>query len=98
MKEEALQSFIEEISQCLINPVKVSQLLFSDRCINEDTLDKMETMEGTLDEKKTTLLSAIYTAISSDCKKLATVLFKFEEARLLSEKFISEYSKNFTHY
>ena len=98
MKEEAL---IREISQSQINPVKVSQLLFSDRCINEDTLDKMESLKGTPDEKKTTLLSAIHTAVSLDCKKLkvlATVLSKFEETRLLSEKIISEYSKNFTHY
>ena len=96
MKEEALQSFIEEISQCLINPVKVSQLLFSERCINEETLDKMESLQGLVDEKKTTLLSAIHAAISSDHKKLivlATVLSKFEETKMLSERIISEYSK-----
>ena len=101
MKKDTLQSFIEEISQCLINPVKVSQLLFTERCINEETLDKIESLKGSPDEKKTTLLSAIHTTISSDCKKLkvlATVLSKFEETRILSEKFISEYSKNFTHY
>ena len=101
MKEDTLQSFIREISQCLINPVKVSQLLFSEKCISEETLDKMESLKGSPDEKKTTLLSAIHTAISSDCKKLkvlATVLSKFEETRLLSETFISEYSKSFTHY
>ena len=96
MKEEALQSFIEEISQCLINPVKVSQLLFSERCINEETLDKMESLEGSIDEKKTTLLSAIHTATSLDHKKLkvlATVLSKFEETKMLSERIISEYGK-----
>ena len=86
----------DTLSQSLINPVKMSQLLFSERCINEDTLDKMETMEGILDEKKTTLLSAIHTAISSDHKKLkelATVLSKFEETKILSEIIISEYSE-----
>ena len=100
MKKDALQSFIGEMSQCLINPVKVSQLLFSERCICEETLDEMESLQSSPDEKKTTILSAIHTTISSDCKKLkvlATVLSKFEETRLLSEKFISEYSKNFTH-
>ena len=84
------------LSQSMINPVKVSQFLFSERCINEDTLDKMETMKGILDEKKTTLLSAILTAISSYHKKLkllATVLSKFEETKVLSEIIISEYSE-----
>ena len=91
-----LQSIIGEISQCLINPVKVSQLLFSKRCISEETLDKMESLKGTQDEKKTTLLSAIHTAISSDHKKLkmlATVLSNFKEMKTLSERIISEYGK-----
>ena len=49
------------LSQSQINLVKVSQLLFSERCISEETLDRIETLKGILDEKKTTLLSAIYT-------------------------------------
>ena len=96
MKEDTLQSFIGEMSQCLINPVKVCQLLFSERCISEKTLDKMESLQGSPDEKKTTLLSAIHTVISSDHKKLkmlATVLSKFEETKILSERIISEYGK-----
>ena len=96
MKEDTLQSFIGEMSQCLINPVKVSQLLFSERCISEKTLDKMEALKGTQDEKKTILLSAIHTAISSDhmkLKVLATVLSKFEEMKTLSERIINEYGK-----
>ena len=92
-----LQRHIDTLSQSLINPVKVSQLLFSERCISEETLDEMEILERSLDEKKTTLLSAIHTAISSDCKKLkvlATVLSKFEETQSLSERIISEYGKS----
>ena len=84
----------DTLSQSLINPVKVSQLLFSERCINEETLDKMETLEGILDEKKTTLLSAMHSAVSLDHKKLkvlATVLSKFEETKILSETIINEY-------
>ena len=76
-------------------------MLFSERCINETTLEMIEMSEGSLDEKKTTILSAICTAVFSDCKKLkglATVLSKFEETKLLSERIISEYGKNFTHY
>ena len=84
------------MSQCLINPVKVSQLLFGERCISEQTLDKIESLQGSPDEKKTTLLSAIHSAVSSNQKKLkmlATVLSKFEETKILSEKIINEYGK-----
>ena len=91
----------DTLSQCLINPVKVSQLLFSERCISEETLDVMETMDGTQNEKKTTLLSAIHTAVSSDHKKLkvvATALSKFEEMKVLSERIISEYSERTISY
>ena len=76
--------------------VKASQILYSERCISETTLNKMETLEGTLDEKKTILLSAIHTVISSDHKKLklfTTVLSEFEETNLLSEMLTSEYGK-----
>ena len=86
----------DTLSQCLINPVKVSQFLFSERCINEETLDVMETMEGILDEKKTTLLSALLTAVSSDpnkLKMLGKILSKFEETKVLSERIISEHSE-----
>ena len=91
-----LWRYNDTLSQCLINPVKVSQLLFSERCISEETLDKIESLQGYPDEKKTTLLSAIHTAVSSDHKKLkvvATVLSKFEKTKNLSDILISEYGK-----
>ena len=96
-----LQHHTDTLSQCLINPVKVSQLLFNERCISEETLDVMETMEGIVNEKKTTLLSAIHTAVSSDHKKLkvvATVLSKFEETKVISETIISEYCERTISY
>ena len=97
--KEALQNYVTEMSQCLINPVIVSQFLFSEGCISEITLDKMETLEATLDEKKTTLLSDINTAISSsdhkNLKALATVLSKLEKTKHLPERVIS---KIVTHY
>ena len=86
----------DTLSQSLINPVKVSQLLFSERCISEATLDQLETMEVVLNEKRMILLSAIHTTVSSDhkmLKVLATVLSKFEETKVLSEKIITEYSE-----
>ena len=91
-----LQCHNDPLLQCLLNPVKVSQLLFSERCISEATLDKMESLQGSPNEKKTTLLSAIHTAVSSDHKKLkvlSTVLSRFKETKMLSERIISEYGK-----
>ena len=85
------------LSQCLINPVKMSQLLFSERFIGEETLDKVESLEGPYSEKKTSLLSAIYTAVSSDHKKLKVlhrVLSKFKETQDLAKRIINEYGKN----
>ena len=61
--------------------VKVSQVLFSAEWISETTLDTIEEKGVPLDEKKTTLLSVINTAVSSDHKKLkvlVTVLSKFD--------------------
>ena len=90
--------YIHELSQCLINPVKVSQLLFSEKCINEETLDKIETLEGVENDKLKTLLSAIHTAVSLDHNKLKvlmTVLSKFEETKQLSERIITEYGKSY---
>ena len=90
-----LQFYMDELSKCHIDPVKVSQFLYSERCINEATLDKIETLkDNTLDEKKTTLLSAIHIEVSSDHKKLkvlATVLSKFEGTKDLSKRIINEY-------
>ena len=60
--------------------VKVSQVLFSVECVCETTLDEIETLGVSVDEKKTTLLSGIYTSVSSDhnkLKALVTVLSKF---------------------
>ena len=88
------QSHFDTLLHSLINPVKISQLLFSENCISETTLDDMETLEISLDEKKIALLSAIHTAISSDhkmLKVLATVLSKFEETKHLSDNLIREY-------
>ena len=91
-----LQHHYAALSQTLIYPVQVSQLLYSEICISEITLDEIETLESSLDDKKTTLLNAISTAVSSDHQKLkilATTLSKFEEMRLLGDNIYSEYSE-----
>ena len=91
-----LHSHVDTLLPFLINPVKICQLLFSEKCICETTLDDMETLEISLDEKKTALLSAIHTAVSSNhkvFKVLATVLSKFEETKHLSDNLIREYGE-----
>ena len=97
LEKETLHSYFITLSQLQIDPVKVSQLLFSERCISEETLDEMETLEGSLDEKKTILLSAIHTALSSDhtkLKPLDSVLSTLHEAQVLSERISEEYGEN----
>ena len=91
-----LQRRVDTLLPFLINPVKISQLLFSEKCICETTLDDMETLDISLDEKKTTLMSAIQTAVSSNHKMfkvLATTLSKFEETKHLSDNLIREYGE-----
>ena len=90
------QSHVDTLLYSLINPIKISQLLFSEKCISETTLDDMETSEISLDEKWTALLSAIHTAVSLDhkmLKVLARVLSKFEETKHLSDNLIREYGE-----
>ena len=79
----------------------MSQLLYSERCISETTLDDIETLESSADNKKTILLTAVRAAVFSDHKNLKTfaiVLSKFEETRALANKLFSEYGKYYILY
>ena len=74
------------------NPVKVSQLLYSERCIDKTILDKAEALEGSLYDKRTLVLEAV----SEDHKKfkvLVTVLSKFDETRGLAESILSDHGE-----
>ena len=87
---------IQSAGQVLIYPAQMSQLLYSERCITEVTLDEVETLEGEVDNKRRTLLSAVRNAVSSDHKNikvLAKVLSEFEETRELADKLLNEYGK-----
>ena len=88
-------------AQVLIYPVQMSQLLYSEKCISEVILDEVENLEVSVDNKRTTLLSAMRTAVSSEYKNikmLAKVLFKFEETRELADKLLKQYCKYYyTH-
>ena len=92
---------MESAAQVLIYPVQMSQMLYSERCISEVILDEVETPEVSVDNKRTTLLSAVRTAVSSDHKNmkvLAKVLSKFEETRELADKLLNQYCKYYyTH-
>ena len=86
------------MNEALVSPVQVSQLLYCKRCINEATLDEMERIDQgrSLDDKKTTLLTAIQEAVSSDYRKLkdiATVLSDVEQTRHIGRKIVTKYGK-----
>ena len=96
-----LQHYYTALSQSLIYPVDVSQLLYSERCISERTLDEIETLESSPDNRKTILLTAVRAAVSLDhvmLKVFATVLSKFDETRVLANKLFSEYSEYYILY
>ena len=81
---ESVKKYMPSLRKASFNPVNVSQLLYSERCIDETTLDKAEMLEGSLYDKRTLVLEAV----SADHKKfkvLLTVLLKFDETRGLAE-------------
>ena len=94
VKEEALKKYNQKLSQAL---VQASQLLYSEKCINEETLDEMENLEGTTEDKKTTLLKAIDESLSPSYEKLGkitSVMSRFKETKYLYEKITAQYGKN----
>ena len=93
-----LQRHIHSLNEGLVSPVQVSQLLYNKRCISEATLDEMERIDQSrsLDDKKTTLLTAIQETVSSDYRKLkdiATVLSDVEKTRDIANRIMTEYGK-----
>ena len=86
------------IHSLVVSPVQVSQLLYDKRCISEATLDEMEKIDQnrSLDNKKTTLLTAIQKTVSRDYRKLkdiAMVLSDVEETRDVANRIMTEYGK-----
>ena len=86
------------LSQVLLSPVQVSELLYSKRCVNETALDEMERMDPSmsLDDKRNILLTDIQKTVSSDYRKLkdiATVLSDVEEAKDIAYTIMTEYGK-----
>ncbi|XP_019860406.1 PREDICTED: uncharacterized protein LOC109588730 [Amphimedon queenslandica] len=94
-----LQKNIQSLNEALVSPVQVSQLLYSKRCISEATLDEMEKIDQgrSLDDKKTTLLTAMKETVSSDHRKLkdiATVLSDVEKTRDIGKEMVTKYEEN----
>lgn len=91
--KEAHQMYFDALSNTLMHPLEVAKRLFDDKCISEAEFNKINWLEGSLDEKNLALLSTLRTAISSDnmkLKRLALVLSEFEETKLLSDRIISD--------
>ena len=93
-----LQMNIQSLNEALVSPVQVSQLLYCKRCISEATLDEMERIDESrsLDDKKTTLLTALKETVSSDYRKLkdiATVLSDVDQTRDIANEMMTEYGK-----
>ncbi|XP_019854455.1 PREDICTED: uncharacterized protein LOC109583508 [Amphimedon queenslandica] len=93
-----LQRNIQSLNEALVSPVQVSQLLYCKRCISEDTLDEMERIDQrrSLDDKKTTLLTAMQETVSHDYRKLkdiATVLSDVEETRDIGNEIMTKYEE-----
>ena len=90
--EEALKKkYHQALSEAL---VKVSQLLYSEKCIEEEALDEMESLDGETEDKKTTLLTAIHKSLSSNCEKhgvITSIVSKFEETKFLAENLTAQY-------
>ena len=94
--DDILQKHYVALSQCLIYPVDITQLLYSAKCISEKTLDEVETLETSTEEKKAILLKALRIAVTFDHKKLKllySVLKKFEETNNIAERLSNDYGK-----
>ena len=91
-------SFVQSLTSSSL-VISISQLLYAEECINEKTLDELESPKMSLDDKKASLLTAVCTTVSSvDYRKLnviATVLSKFGETKLIANSISSNWSKLF---
>lgn len=93
MAERIFQKYFVKISEALLYPVDVCQLLYSLRCIGEKTLDEVESQEKSTEERKEILLRAIRLAVGFEpnrLKVLAHALSEFEETSRLADQLKSD--------
>jgi hypothetical protein len=72
--------------------VKICQILYSKRCVDESVLDEVESVE----DKMIALMGAIEKAVSDDHRKLyelAIVLYQIDETASVAEMIIRDYSE-----
>lgn len=94
MGERIFQKYYVKLSEALLYPEDISQLLYSARCIGEKTLDELEVTEKSTEAKKEILLRAIKFAIGfnpNKLKTLAEVLSTFEETSCLADQLKIDY-------
>lgn len=73
-------------------------MLYSTRCINEATLDKIETDHRSSDDKKP-LLTAMQEAVHNDYRKLkdiANVLANFYDTREIADQLKTKYGNQYS--
>ena len=85
-------SFVHSLTSSSL-VISISQLLYAEECINEIALDEIESPEISLDDKKASLLAAVYTTVSIDYRKMnviATVLSKFGKTKSIANSISSK--------
>lgn len=97
-----VQLYEKELQQALLclDPIDVCHLLYSKRCISSDVLDEIETLETTVEHRRTELEKIILPQANSmdqaaKYKSLVTVLAKFEETKHLALKILSKCSNKY---
>ena len=88
-------SFVQSLTSSSL-VISISQLLYSEECINERDLNEIESPETSLVDKQKVLFAAIETTVFIDYRKLnavATVLSKFGETRYIANSISSDCGK-----
>ena len=89
-------SFVQSLTSSSL-VISISQLLYAEECISERALDEIESPEISPDDKKASLLAAVYETVSVDYRKLnvlATVLSKFGKTKSIANSITSHWSKS----
>ena len=98
-KAHLFQKYIKELDHILTAPIciKVSLMLYSTRCINEATLDKIETDH--ISDGKKLLLTAMQEAVHNDYGKLkdiANVLANFDDTQEIADQLKTKYGNQYS--
>jgi hypothetical protein len=75
--------------------VRICQILFSKRCVDESVWDEVESENTSLEDKKRSLMGAIEKTVSNDHRKLhelATVLDQFKETKSVADSIMIDYN------